>query len=61
MVQKTAKRKQKWFSGYRTKKEAQKAMSQTINDLSQGTFIEPSEEKVREYLTLWLQNKKNEY
>ncbi|MCD8500599.1 MAG: site-specific integrase [Bacillaceae bacterium] len=33
-------------------------MSQIINELSQGTFIEPSEEKVREYLTLWLQNKK---
>ncbi len=34
------KRRQKWFSGYRTKKEAERAMAETISEINSGTFVE---------------------
>lgn len=34
----TGKRKQKWFSGFKTKKEAEKAMIKKINELEEGTY-----------------------
>lgn len=36
------KRKQKWFSGYNRKKDAEKAMPDILSKLNNGTLIEPS-------------------
>lgn len=52
----TGKRKQKWFSGFKTKKDAEKAMAKTIHELDQGTYVEPKKITLAEYLPEWLDN-----
>ncbi|MBA4541952.1 site-specific integrase [Thermoactinomyces daqus] len=52
----TGKRKQKWFSGFNTKKEAERAMATKIHELNQGVFIEPSKITLEDYLKRWLQD-----
>ena len=56
---KTGKRQQKWFSGYKTKKEAEKALSGIIHELEQNTFVVPSETTVPEYLLYWLEQRRS--
>jgi hypothetical protein len=53
----TGKRKQKWFSGFKTKKEAEKAMAEKMHELNQGAYIEPQRITLGAYLLKWL----NEY
>lgn len=53
----TGKRRQKWFSGYKTKKEAQADVAKKITELNEGTFIEPSKVTLKEYLNHWLEIK----
>jgi integrase len=50
----TGKRKQKWFSGFKTKKEAEKAMIKKLHELEQGTYIEPQKTTLGNYLSRWL-------
>ncbi|BDG48341.1 Arm DNA-binding domain-containing protein [Parageobacillus sp. KH3-4] len=38
----TGKRKQKKKRGFKTKKEAEKALAALLNELNEGTYIEPS-------------------
>ncbi|MBA4543961.1 MULTISPECIES: site-specific integrase [Thermoactinomyces] len=52
----TGKRKQKWFSGFKTKKEAEKALIQKIHELEQGTFVEPAKTTLKEYMERWLED-----
>lgn len=52
------KRKQKWFSGYKTKKEAEKAMTQKINELNLGIYVEPTETTIKEFINSFLIDKK---
>lgn len=49
------KRKQKWFNGYKTKKEAEKALTTVLHQLQNNTYIEPSKLTVADYLTNWLE------
>lgn len=51
----TGKRKQKWISGFKTKKEAEKALSDIIAKLTQGDFAEPSKQILTEYMQYWLE------
>ncbi|MGP8956908.1 Arm DNA-binding domain-containing protein, partial [Enterobacter mori] len=53
----TGKRRQKWFSGYKTKKEAQADVAKKITELNEGTFIEPSKVTLKDYLNHWLEIK----
>ncbi|MED1089749.1 site-specific integrase [Bacillus paramycoides] len=53
----TGKRRQKWFSGYKTKKEAQADVAKKITELNEGTFVEPSKVTLKEYLIHWLEIK----
>lgn len=53
----TGKRRQKWFSGYKTKKEAQADMAKKITEVNEGTFIEPSKLTLKDYLLEWLKVK----
>jgi integrase len=49
------KRKQSWLSGYRTRKEAEKALTETLGRLDRGAFIEPTKQTVGEFLDeAWL-------
>lgn len=50
------KRKQKWFSGYRTKKEAEKALAEIISKVENNTFIMPEKMTLKEFLEYWLEN-----
>ncbi|GEL78677.1 site-specific integrase [Tenuibacillus multivorans] len=51
------KRKQKRKRGYKTKKEAQKALTEMLHQLNTGTYIEPKNIPLNEYLNEWLKNK----
>ena len=47
-------RRQKWFSGYATKKDAERDLSRIMSEMYGGTFIEPSKMTLAEYLRHWL-------
>ena len=47
-------RKQKWFSGFATRREAEAASARIISEIDGGAFVEPSAIKVGEFLTYWL-------
>lgn len=51
----TKKRKQKTVSGFRTKKEAEKACNELINQVNKGTYLEPTDKTVEEFLHDWLE------
>lgn len=58
----TKKRKQKWYSGYKTKREAEKALSEIINRLENGNYYDLQNILVTDYLNKWLNNYiKNNY
>lgn len=50
------KRKQKWFSGYKTKKDAEKDIARIINEIETGQFIEMKDLKLTEYWEQWLES-----
>lgn len=52
------KRRQKKKRGFKTKKEAQAALTKTLHELNTRTYIEPSTQKFGEYLEQWLEYKK---
>ncbi len=52
----TGKRRQKWFSGFATKKEAERAMVEKIAELNRGEYIEPTKMTVKEFLEMWLED-----
>ncbi|WP_179191891.1 N-terminal phage integrase SAM-like domain-containing protein, partial [Escherichia coli] len=54
----TGKRKQKKKRGFKTKKEAQAALFEAINDINKGNYLEPSKKLFKEYLIEWLDDKK---
>ncbi|MBI9013180.1 MAG: site-specific integrase [Clostridiales bacterium] len=55
-VRPDGKRNQKWHSGYPTKKEAKKAQLEILNKLMYGTYINPENTTVSEYLLSWLED-----
>lgn len=57
----TGKRRQKWVSGFDTRREAQAARDDARARLRAGTYIGPSKETVGEYLIEWLAGVRGEY
>ncbi|MGF9965364.1 Arm DNA-binding domain-containing protein [Bacillus rhizoplanae] len=51
----TGKRKQKSKSGFKTKKEAQKAAAALITQVECGDYFEEKKVTVQEFMTLWLE------
>ncbi|MBG9589523.1 site-specific integrase [Cytobacillus firmus] len=51
------KRKQKRKRGFKTKKEAQKALTEAIHAMNNGSYVEPTKMLMSEYLEDWLENK----
>lgn len=47
-------RRQQWRSGFPTKREAQDALTQTLQQLQSGTHVEPSKATVAAFLDEWL-------
>jgi integrase len=50
----SGRRRQKWHSGFRTRKDAQRALADILSRLDRGTYVEPSRQTVAEYLAEWL-------
>jgi integrase len=50
----TGKRRQKKKRGFETKKEAEKALATLLNELNEGTYIEPSKQLYIDYFNEWL-------
>jgi len=50
----TGKRKQKRMRGFKTKKEAEKALAQAIAEVERGTYLDPAKMTVGEWLREWL-------
>ena len=50
----TGKRRQQRRSGFRTRQSAEEALRHTIRQLTDGTFVERTDQTVDEYLTEWL-------
>jgi integrase len=50
----TGKRRQQWHSGYRTKREAEKAKTGFLSALDRGVYVKASRQTVAEYLHEWL-------
>lgn len=51
------KRRQKWHSGYRTRKDAETAMARLLTDVNRGTYVAPERTTVAEWLQTWLQTR----
>ncbi len=52
----TGKRRQQWYSGYRTKADAQKRLTEILTSVDKGTFVKPVKLTTGEYLQRWLQD-----
>ncbi|GBE21019.1 MAG TPA: hypothetical protein ENG98_00790 [Actinobacteria bacterium] len=49
------KRRQKWYGGYRTRKEAEAARIEILHQINTGTFVEPTKTTLEEWaLRTWL-------
>ena len=58
---KSGKRKQKWKSGFATKKEAEIALANVLAELGRtGEYTEPSNEFFGDFLLMWLEHRKNQ-
>ncbi|PWI56668.1 site-specific integrase [Sulfoacidibacillus thermotolerans] len=54
------KRKYKWYSGFTTKKEAEKALAIRLQEVHSGNYIEPSNETLSSFLQKWIDYKKTQ-
>ena len=55
----TGRRRQKWYSSFATKVEAEKELSKVLHELSNGTHVEPTKETLGNFFTnTWLPHKK---
>jgi integrase len=50
----TGKRRQKWTSGYRTKRDAERALSEIIASVHGGSYVEPTRQTLAEFTREWL-------
>ena len=50
----TQKRRQKWHSGFRTKREAEAAMAELVGTVNRGTYVAKSKQTVAAFIVEWL-------
>lgn len=46
----TQRRRQKWLSGYRTRKDAERALADALSKLDRGVFVAPTKQTFREFV-----------
>jgi integrase len=51
----TGKRRQKWVSGFDTKKEAQKAMHEMLAKVARNEYVEPAKVTIGELMDMWFE------
>ena len=52
----TDKRRRQWISGFPTKREADRKLTEVLNQLDQGLSVDYTKLRVDEYLKSWLQD-----
>jgi integrase len=50
----TGRRRQKWHSGFKTRRDAERARVDLLSKLDRGAYVEPSRQTVGEFLEEWL-------
>jgi integrase len=50
----TGKRRPKWLSGYRTKREAEQALSEAVTAAHAGIYVEPTKQTLRDFVEDWI-------
>ncbi|MGH9165260.1 MAG: Arm DNA-binding domain-containing protein [Acidimicrobiales bacterium] len=50
----TGQRRQKWHSGYRTRRDAERARVDLLSKFDRGEYVEPSQQTVAAFLSDWL-------
>jgi hypothetical protein len=50
----TGRRRQKWHSGYRTKRDAERTMSEIVAAVHAGTYAEPTRQTLGDFVEDWL-------
>ncbi|WP_139490112.1 site-specific integrase [Brevibacillus dissolubilis] len=55
--EKTGKRKQKTKSGFKTKKDAERACNELINQMNKGLYVEPSTTTLKEFIMEWMETR----
>lgn len=50
----TGRRRQKWHSGYKNKREAERARVDLLSKLDRGEYVEPSHRTLGDFLSDWL-------
>lgn len=50
----SGKRRQKWQSGYRTKRDAERALAEAVDGVNRGTYVPRSRQTVAEFAQQWL-------
>jgi integrase len=50
----TGKRRQKWHSGFRTKRDAERALSEIVASVHSGTYLEPTKQTLSDFTREWL-------
>lgn len=51
----TGKKKYKWYSGFKTKKEAEKALAELVNQIENNEFIEDKKITIGEFVNEWFE------
>ncbi|HWI04579.1 MAG TPA: Arm DNA-binding domain-containing protein, partial [Acidimicrobiales bacterium] len=50
----TGRRRQKWHSGFRTRRDAERARIDLLSKFDRGEYVEPSHQTVAEFFAEWL-------
>ncbi len=50
------KKKQKWISGFNTKREAEKGLNRTLYEIDNNTFVNADKILLRDYMNDWFEN-----
>jgi integrase len=50
----TGKRRQKWHSGYRTRRDAERALAEMLDAVNRGSYVPKTRQTVGEFATEWL-------
>jgi len=54
----TGQRRQRWHSGYNTRREAQAALTELLGRVQRGDYVEPSKQTVAGFTARWLESVK---
>lgn len=54
------KRKQKWFSGFKTQREAQQHLTEVLGQLQKGGYVAPTKQTVAQHMREWLDARRSQ-